>query len=553
MSSLRIAPLARLPLAIGAIAFVFLGLFLLYPLWGVLSASILTPDGASFTLENYTRVLSRSFYRASVANTLGIGLLATLTTTLVAVPLAFAIARLDIPGKLLLIGMATLPLVLPSFVSAYALVLLLGRSGIVTEFLNALGLPFTSIYGTFGIVTVYTLTLYPYVLLPTVAALKAVDASVEEAAQNLGSSRSRTFRTVTLPIVIPSVLAGALLVFIETIENFGVPAVLAEDKPILAVEAYKLFIGETATNPSAAAVLGVLLIVSTTIVLIIQRRYIAGRRFATGARVAPPLIRVGAGWRIAAAGYCWATVLLALVPFFAIMVLSFMEFRGPVLQAAFSLGNYAELFATAGRPLANTLLFATLAACVAVLIGVPIGWVLARTRSGWTSLLDIVATMPFAVAGTVLAIGFVIAFNAGAVVLTGGALIMVLAYSVRKLPFTVRSSSAILQQIDPALEEASISLGVSPLRTFLGLIVPLMLGGIVSGMVLTWVTVASELSSTVVLYSGPWRTLTIVMFQALEGTGAGVAVAAASVLIAITLIPVVIAYRLLRRYEFSML
>ena len=113
-------------------------------------------------------------------------------------------------------------------------------------------------------------------------------------------------------------------------------------------------------------------------------------------------------------------VLLALVPFFAIVVLSFMEFRGPVLHAAFSLRNYADLFATSARPLSNTLLFATLAAAAAALIGVPTGWVLARTRSGWTSLLDIVATLPFAVAGTVLAIGLVIAFNAGGLVLTGG-------------------------------------------------------------------------------------------------------------------------------------
>ena len=553
MRGVHIAPLMRLPLAIGAIASLFLGLFLLYPLWGVLSASFLTPDGTAFTLDNYVKVLSRAFYRASVANTLTIGLLATLTTTLIAVPLAFAIARLEVPGKLLLIGLAALPLVLPSFVAAYALVLLLGRSGIVTQSLNAWGIPFDSIYGTPGIVTVYTLTLYPYVLLPTVAGIKAVDLSVEEVAQSLGSSLARTFRTVTLPIVIPSVFSGALLVFIETIENFGVPAVLAEDKPILAVEAYKLFIGETATNPSAAGVLGVLLIASTATVLIVQRRYLANRRFSTGARGVAPPIKTSTGWRMLATIYCWVVVLLALVPFFAIVALSFMEFRGPVLHAAFSLRNYAELFANAGGPLANTLLFATLAATAAALIGVPIGWVLARTRSGWTSLLDVVATMPFAVAGTVLAIGLVIAFNAGGLVLTGGWLIMVLAYTVRKLPFTVRSSSAILHQIDPALEEASISLGVSPLRTFLGLIVPLMLGGIVSGMVLTWVTVASELSSTVVLYSGPWRTLTIVMFQALEGTGAGVAVAAASLLIAITLIPVLVAYRLLRHYELAML
>ena len=553
MSALRVAPLARLPLAIGTMAFLFLGLFLLYPLWGVLSASFLTPDGSALTLDNYVKVLSRSFYRASVTNTLGIGLLATLTTTLLAVPMAFAVARLEIPGKLLLIGLAALPLVLPSFVAAYALLLLLGRSGIVTQALNAWGIPFGSIYGTPGIVTVYTLTLYPYVLLPTVAGLKAIDPSVEEAAQNLGSSLTRTFRTITLPIVIPSVLSGALLVFIETIENFGVPAVLAEDKPILAVEAYKLFIGETATNPSAAGVLGVLLIASTTVVLVIQRRYLSGRRFATGTRGTTPLIKTGANWRILATAYCWTLVLLALVPFFAIVALSFMEFRGPVLHAAFSLGNYVELFDTVGGPLSNTLLFATLAAVAAALIGVPIGWVLVRTRSSWTSLLDVVATMPFAVAGTVLAIGLVIAFNAGGLVLTGGWLIMVLAYTVRKLPFTVRSSSAILHQIDPTLEEASISLGVSPLRTFVGLVVPLMLGGIVSGMVLTWVTVASELSSTVVLYSGPWRTLTVVMFQALEGTGAGLAVAAASVLIAVALVPVLTSYRLLRRYELSML
>jgi iron(III) transport system permease protein len=205
----------------------------------------------------------------------------------------------------------------------------------------------------------------------------------------------------------------------------------------------------------------------------------------------------------------------------------------------------------ARAPLFNTLLFATLTACAAGLIGVPIGWVHARTRSLWTSLLDATSTLPFVVAGTVLAVGLVIAFNSGRLVLTGGWLIMVIAYTVRKLPFTVRAASAIVHQIDPSLEEASIALGVSPARTLLRLVVPLMLGGIVSGVILTWVTVASELSSSVVLYSGPWRTLTIVMFQALEGTGAGVAVAAASVLIALALIPVLAAYRLLRRYELS--
>jgi len=452
-----------------------------------------------------------------------------------------------------LIGLAALPLILPSFVGAYALLLLFGRSGIITQTLNAWGIPFGSIYGTPGIVLVYTMTLYPYVLLPTVAALKAVDRSVEEAAESLGSPPARAFGTVTLPLVAPSVLSGALLVLIETLENFGVPAVLAEDKAILAVEAYKLFIGETATNPASAAVLGSLLIALTALILIIQRRYITARSFATGARRSPPPVKLAAPWRIAATIYCWGVVLLALVPFFAIVTLSFLEFRGPVLHHTFSLGNYAELMSTASGPLANTLILASLASGLAGLIGVPVGWVLARTRSSLTSVLDVASTLPFAIAGTVLAIGLVIAFNSGGLVLTGGWLIIVIAYTVRKLPFTVRAASGIVHQIDPSLEEASISLGVSPLVTFVRLTVPLMLGGIVSGLVLTWVTLASELSSTVVLYSGPWRTLTVVMFQALEGTGAGVAVAAASVLIAIALIPVLIAYRLVRRNELSML
>ncbi len=137
--------------------------------------------------------------------------------------------------------------------------------------------------------------------------------------------------------------------------------------------------------------------------------------------------------------------------------------------------------------------------------------------------------------------------------MTGGWLILVLAYVVRKLPFTVRSSSAILHQIDPSLEEASINLGVSPMATFARLMVPLMLGGIVGGMVLTWVAVASELSATVVLYSSQWQTLTVVMFQVLEGTGAGLAAATASLLIFFTVLPVAFVYRLLWRYEMSLL
>ena len=541
----------RLPLAIAALGFLFLGLFLLYPLFNVFGASVLDGEGEKFTFANYVKILGRPFYRGAVANTLMIGVAATITTIVISVPFAFALARLPVPGKAAIIALAAMPLVLPSFVSAYAIVLLLGRAGVVTQWLNSWGIGFGSIYGAGGIILVYTLTLYPYVLLPTMAGFKAVDVSIEEAAQSLGSSPRRTLWTVTLPIVVPSILAGGLLVFIETLENFGVPFVLAEDMPIFAVEAFKLFVGETAPNPSSAGVLGVLLILMTSLVLLIQRRFLANRRFATGARSAPPILKVGLGLRIVATVYCWAVVLLALVPFFAIVVLSFMEFRGPVLHPNFSTANFTALFERSTRPLLNTLMFATLAAIGVTLIGVPIAYVVTRLRSGLAAVLDVIATLPFAVAGTVLAIGFVVSFNSGWLILTGGPFIMVLAYTVRKIPFAVRSSSGILHQIDPSLEEASISLGRSPLQTFGRILVPLMLGGIMSGFVLTWVTIASELSATVVLYSGQWRTLTVVMFQALEGGGGGIATAAASTLIVVTLVPIALLYRLIRRYELA--
>jgi iron(III) transport system permease protein len=171
-----------------------------------------------------------------------------------------------------------------------------------------------------------------------------------------------------------------------------------------------------------------------------------------------------------------------------------------------------------------------------------------------STTLDMIGMVPFAVSGTVLAIGLIIAFNSGLLVLTGGWLILVIAYVVRKLPFCIRSSSAIVHQIEPSLEEASINLGVSPLKTFVTLTVPLMASGLVGGMILVWITAASELSSTIVLYTSQWSTMTVRMYQFLEGgEGAGSASAAAAILILFTAAPLLMAQRRLRRQDSTIL
>ncbi|MCJ2087765.1 ABC transporter permease subunit [Methylobacterium sp. E-005] len=171
------------------------------------------------------------------------------------------------------------------------------------------------------------------------------------------------------------------------------------------------------------------------------------------------------------------------------------------------------------------------------------GYVVARSRSGLSGLLDLVSMVPFAVSGTILAIGLIVAFNSGPLVLTGGWLILVVAYVVRKLPFAVRASAAIVHQLDPSLEEASINLGVSPAKTFATLTVPLMASGLIGGFVLVWITAASELSATIVLYTSRWATTTVVMYRAIEGTGAGLAAAAAAVLIIVTALPLLLVNR----------
>jgi iron(III) transport system permease protein len=540
-----------------AIVFGALGLlllFLLYPLSLVLDASFRAKGTGTVTVANYAQILASKYYLNSIANSLLAATFATLGAILIGTPLAFCVARVDLPGKTLLVTLATLPLVLPSFVAAYALVLLLGHVGVVTTVLRDIGIPIGPIYGLPGITIVFLLTLYPYVLLPAVAGFRAVDVSIEEAARNLGGSRLHAFRTVLLPVTMPAVLAGALLVFIEALENFGVPVVLAEDRPFVAVDIFKLFAGEADNNPAAAGALSVLLIASTAIVLVVQRHYLNKRSFATNARAVPPPLPLSPGWWALATGFSWGIVLLSLLPFLAVLFISFLRFRGPVLTWQLGLSNYSMLLEGSFRPLYNTLLLATITAVVATVVGAPIGYVVTRYRGALSTALDTIGMVPFAVSGTVLAIGLIIAFNGGVLVLTGGWLILVIAYTVRKLPFCIRSSSAIVHQIEPSLEEASINLGMSPLRTFITLTIPLMASGLIGGMILVWITAASELSSTIVLYTSRWSTMTVRMYHFLEGgEGAGSASAAAAILILFTAGPVLLIQRRLRRQDATIL
>jgi len=524
----------------GILIFIAVIFFLVIPVSRILVGSFQVEEHGAWTLKNFKSFTIYRTYWKSLANSINVSIVASFLTIVIAVPLAFFVSRWNIPGKPYIIALSTIPLMLPSFISAFVWVLLLGRSGLLTGLIRAIGIPFESIYGLTGVTFIFAMQLYPYVFLMTLSGFNAVDESIEEAGRSLGTGPVKTFIKVSVPLVLPSILSGTLLVFMTAIENFGVPMIIGEQKPFLAVQAYMEFTSDIGSHPGMSYALSVVLILVTMTSLMAQRYYLRKKNFIQSAR-GRPLVKELKGWgRRLATGYCFGVVLLPLIPFFVVMIISLMEMRGPVIHPNFSLQNYIYAFSRSARPIFNSYFLATMATLVSVLIGVPTGYIITR-RGAWVGAsLDFAIMLPFTIAGTVLGIALIVMFNTGFLILTGTWMILVLSYTIRKMPFVARSSSSILYQLDPSLEEASISLGVTPMKTFFKITIRLMTAGIISGAILTWVTTISELSSTIVLQTPGWSTMTVEMFQGIISDDMGMASAFASILIVSAIVPLMI-------------
>ncbi len=524
----------------GILILIAVAFFLILPVSRVLLGSFQVEDGGAWTLKNFHNFVKYRTYWRSLANSIVVSLVASFFAVCMAVPLAFLVSRFNIRGKPIIIAISTIPLMLPSFISAFVWTVLLGRSGIITEFLQYLGIPFGSIYGHAGVILVFTLQFYPFIFLMTLSGFNAVDESIEEAGRSLGTGPIKTFVKISMPLVLPGILSGTLLCFMQAIENFGVPMIIGEQRPFLAVQAYMEFTSEIGDHAGMAYALSVVLIMVTMLSLMAQRYYLRKRNFIQAARGRPE-VRELSGWsRRLATGYAFLVVSIPLIPFGVCLIISFMEMRGPVIHPNFSLENYIYAFTRSARPIFNSYFLATMATIASLLVGVPAGYILTRNKGMISDVLDLSIMLPFTIAGTVLGIALIVQFNTGILVLTGSWMILALSYTIRKMPFIARSSSSILYQLDPSLEEASISLGVPPSKTFFKITFRLMLGGIISGAILTWVTTISELSSTIVLQTPGWSTMTVEMFQGLISDDMGMATSFASILIISAIVPLLL-------------
>ena len=519
--------------------------FLVYPLVTVLLTSF-SGEGKRFVLaENYQRFFTHRYYYSSIINSLYLSTLATIGALALGTSLAFAVARYPLPGKAFLRTAANLSLLSPPFIGAYSWIVLFGRMGLVNRALGTIGWELPTIYGWRGILLVFIVQYFPFVFLLVSAALRSVDQSIEDAALSLGSPPRRTLCTAILPILAPSLTAGGLLVFMGTMADFGTPMIIGEGLRTLPTLMYGEFMNELGGNPAMASTLGSLLILVNTVALMAQRYY-AFRKAYNVVCIQPLRVqRMGRARMLLLTAFAYAVVVVALIPSLTIIISSFMPTKGPVMYAGFSLHSYQVIFHMVPRAIANTFGLTALSVVLDVLLGVLVAYLLARRRSRAHALLDSLIMLAYAIPGTVVGVGLIVVYNRPPIILTGTWVILLVSYFIRHLPYPVRSCTAMLQQIDVRVEEASISLGVPPFRTFVKVTIPLMFPAILSGAALAWMTTIGELSSSILLYSGPWATMSVAIFTEVFSNHFGTASALASILILAAFIPLFLTYRFL--------
>lgn len=541
-----------LPYVAGAVTIFVLVAFLVYPILTTMANSF-APSGetfawVNFTFENFERFWTSALHRRALVNTLVIGVAVTVLATVVALPAAYFVARVEMPFKPLILSLSIVPLISPPFIGAYAWVILLGRRGIFTHYLAEwFGIQMPPIYGHFGVILAMVLSNFTYVFLFVQGALAAVDPHLEESARVMGASRARVLRTVVLPLAIPPMLAGAMIVLIEALGEFGAPAILGGEMYVLSTLMYFQIHGFF--NLNAAAAIALVNVAITLLAILFLVRVNRRRRFITvGSTTRRAAQHTGPGIRIVANAYVWGLLALALLPQAVIVFTSFAErWPGTLWPLQFGLDNYRYVFSRVTGPIQNSLILASAATVACVIFGTLTGYVAERKAFAGKWALDLTIMLPFVLPGIVTGVALLVTFNSGPVVLTGTATILIIGYFVRRIAYIYRSVVAAVAQVDPKMEEASTVAGATWGQTMGKVTVPLVAPGILAGAIIVFTTLISEMSTTVMLYSARWKTLSIAIYERLESQEVQAAAAIGSITIAVTLLLVFSATKLIGR------
>ncbi|MFY3975572.1 ABC transporter permease [Achromobacter xylosoxidans] len=534
-----------------AISLALLLFFVLYPLAVLFSNSVTGQDGG-FSLEGFRALLADSQYLEAFGNTLVLGLVVTACTILVGVPFAYMVARYDFPLKNLVAILPVLTIVIPEIIVGQSWLLVLGNNGILTNLLGDAGISLPSFYGWTGMVFSMTLVYYTYIYLGVLAALRGFDGQLEEAGLSLGTPPLMTQLRVLVPVLLPAVLVNALVVFTLVVGNFALAMLLGSRVPLLSVMTYNTFVSEMGGSPTLQSAMSVVSIAIVAIVLFVQKRVVERKVYTMTQGRAPAARRVRSWQAMLYTGGVGLVILLSLLPLIVVFIAAFTKTSGPVMHwGSWSLASMQRALHGAPEPILNSLKFASLATVTGVAFAVLVSYLTIKKRSAFTQVLDYIVVLPLTISGTVLGIALVQTFNIGWLVLAGTSGIMVLCYAVRRLPFAVRNASSVLFNIPDSIEEASISLGVSPLMTFFKVILPAMKASIISAAILMWLTTISELSASIVAYSGGLETMPIAIFRQVDGGRLGMASAYGAALVTVIVLPIIVSVKAFRIKLFS--
>ena len=528
---------ALLALAIG----LFLVAFLFVPVATVVYVAFTEKGGGGFTLVNFLDFARTDLFVRSFWNSIYVSAMTVLWSSVFALPLAYLTTRFEFRGAGLVQTLGFLPLIMPPFVGAVAMQLLFGRNGTVNLLLDDyLGFKIGFMEGLNGVIFLQAIHFFPFILINLSAALRNIDRSMEEAAQNLGSHGLRLFRRVAFPLALPGYVAGASLVFVKVFDDVASPLLL-NVKEMLAPQAY-LRITSIGIDDPMGYVIAVVLIAIAVVTMWGSTQVLKGRDYATTQRGGGGLARrpLTGGQSILAYALVLLILGLVLAPHVGLLLLSFATvWSYSPLPDGFTLAHYARVLGDSSVYISNTLLYSSLAAAIDVVLGGAIAYLVLRTRLPGRGMLDWGAGTALAVPGVVLGIGYLRAFYG--VKLPDGTplaalwIMIVVAIAIRRLPYALRAAYAALQQISVSLEEAAENLGATRSRTVRRIVIPLMTGGLLAGFVTSFATAAVELSAVLMLVQNnsdaPLSYGLYVLMQTPAGRGAGAALGVIAVII----------------------
>ena len=542
------------PILVAAIIgiFLFLFLFILYPLAILLTDSVVVEkniNGATLKtigFANFIKIFKMTNFRHAISNTLWLGLISGIGSTVIGFLFAYVDSYVDVGSKIVkkLFGVVSiLPVVSPPFVLSLSAILLFGRTGVITR--GLFNMNNTQLYGWRGIALVQILTFFPVCYMMLKGLLKNIDPSLEEAARNMGAGRFKVFQTVTFPLLLPGIGNAFLVSFIESVADFANPMIIGGNFDTLATSIYLQLTG--AYDKSGATAMAVVLLVISMGLFILEKYWLERKSVATltGKATRGRTAITDSSVRIPLVTICTLLTVFVISMYILVPFGSLFKIWGRDYHL--SLKWYEYIFKNKGyRVFTDSMLLSAIASPITAFLSMIIAYLVVKRKFFAKGFMEFVAMLAMAVPGTVLGVGFIRGYNSGLFHsgilsgLYGTGAILVIVFIVRSLPIGTRSGIAALRQIDRSIEEAAYDMGADSAKVFQTVTLPLIKESFISGLVTTFVRSITAISAIILLVTPKYLLITVRINEHAEKGNYGIACAYATILIVITYVAITI-------------